>query len=104
MPKQNKPKTTFSKALRSPGQRQQPRSSAAYGKVQMKKPTPRSEIVEHVESHREDERSEAETLNLVHEFQEVCKHERKRELVGQSPTKQLLKCPDCGDIKTLARK
>ena len=62
----------------------------------MNKPKARSEITDYVETHRQDGES---TQELVHEFQEECKHTRQRVCIAQAPSKKLMKCPDCGDIK-----
>jgi predicted RNA-binding Zn-ribbon protein involved in translation (DUF1610 family) len=102
MPKGKKTQTNFTKALRSPGQRKSPGASMAF-RSKMRKPEPRSEIVDYVETKREEE-TDKSTTELVHEFQEECKHTKTRIVVGQSPTKRFLKCPDCGDIKTVEAK
>lgn len=100
MPKGKKAVVSYGKALTSPGKRSVPRTHAAH-KVPMNKPKGLSEIAEYVEENKEYRDS---TLELVQEFQqEECDHERQRVVIAEGPSKKLLKCPSCGDIKEVLK-
>ena len=96
MPRAKKAQVSYGKALTSPGKRSAPRTHPAH-KPNMKKPQGLSEIAEYVEENKEYRDN---TLELIQEFQqEECDHERQRVVIADGPSKTLLKCPDCGDIK-----
>jgi rRNA maturation endonuclease Nob1 len=102
MPRGKKAQTSYGKALRSPGQRSKPRTHPAH-KVPMNKPKGLSTLAEYVEEQRE--LSGLSTAELIREFQEDwCDHTRQRIEAGASPTKRLMKCPDCGHIKEVKKK
>lgn len=87
-----KTKISYSPSASTPSGRAKPRSAT----VPMNKPKGVSAITEYVEEHRVNGET---TQELIHEFQEECKHERVRVEIARTPSKRLMKCPDCGDIK-----
>ena len=103
MPKKN-PVTTYNKrAARTPSKRTKPLTHASH-KIPMKKPRGTiSDMVDYVEAHRVEvtkttPRPEAETLDLIHDFQDQCKHTAAKIEIASSPTKRIVKCPTCNFI------
>lgn len=96
MPRQT---VRFGKAARTPSDRhkeQAPRKSAAF-KVPMNKPKGESEISQYVNEAR-DVHDES-MLGALRQYQGAeCEHGAKRIVVAASPTKEILKCPDCGHV------
>ena len=87
-----KTKISYSPAATTPSGRKKPKSYVP----PMNKPKGRTDLTDFVETHRENGET---TQELIHQFQEECQHTRVRVEIARTPTKRLMKCQDCGDIK-----